>query len=91
MVQVAKEVIATSSHSKAAIARVLGISRASNYKKAKVLPMAFYKKRDNEIYFPLIQTVVDKRSTYGYKRITALVNRILKSRGEARINRERVY
>jgi putative transposase len=91
MVQVAKEVIATSSHSKTAITRALGISRASIYKKAKVLPMAFYKKRDDEIYLPLIQTVVDKRSTYGYKRITALVNRILKSRGEAGINRKRVY
>ena len=53
--------------------------------------MTFYKKRDDEIYLPLIQTVADKRPTYGYKRITALVNRILKSRGETGINRKRVY
>jgi len=53
--------------------------------------MAFYKKRDDEIYLPIIRQVVDNRPTYGYKRITTLVNRILKSRGELTINRKRVY
>jgi hypothetical protein len=53
--------------------------------------MSFYKKKEDEIYLPIIQTVVDKRPTYGYKRITSLVNRILKSNNEPSINRKRVY
>ncbi len=53
--------------------------------------MSFYKKREDEIYLPIIRIIVDKRPTYGYKRITALVNRILKSRMESSINRKRVY
>jgi putative transposase len=91
LVPVAKEVIATSKYTKTAVTRALGISRASIYKKAKVLQMAFFKKRDDEIYLPIIRQVVDNRPTYGYKRITILVNRILKSRGELTINRKRVY
>ncbi len=53
--------------------------------------MSFYKKKEDEIYLPIIRTVVDKRPTYGYKRITTLVNRILKSKDEPAINRKRVY
>ena len=91
MVPIAQEIIATSKFTKKAVAKALGISRASIYKKAKVLPMSFYKKKEDEIYLPIIRTVVDKRPTYGYKRIAALVNRILKSRMESPINRKRVY
>lgn len=53
--------------------------------------MSFYKKKDDEIYLPLIRLVLERRPSYGYKRITTLVNRILKSRGESVINRKRVY
>jgi putative transposase len=53
--------------------------------------MTFYKKKEDEIYLPVIRLVLDKRPSYGYKRITALVNRILRSRGELAINRKRVY
>jgi putative transposase len=53
--------------------------------------MSFYKKKDDEVYLPLIRLVLEKRPSYGYKRITALVNRILKGRGEVVINRKRVY
>lgn len=91
MVQVAKEIVSATAYPKSTIARALGISRASIYKKPKVLQMSFYKKKDDEIYLPLIRLVLERRPSYGYKRITTLVNRILKSRGESVINRKRVY
>jgi hypothetical protein len=53
--------------------------------------MSFYKKKDDEIYLALIRLVLERRPSYGYKRITTLVNRVLKSRGESVINRKRVY
>jgi len=53
--------------------------------------MTFYRKKEDEIYLPLIRMVIEKRPSYGYKRITTLVNRILKSRNEPAINRKRVY
>jgi putative transposase len=53
--------------------------------------MSFYKKKDDEIYLPLIRLALERRPSYGYKRITTLVNRILKSRGESVINRKWVY
>jgi len=65
LVAVAKEVIATSKYTKTAVTRVLGISRASIYKKAKVLQMTFYEKREDEIYLPIIRLTTDSRPTYG--------------------------
>ncbi len=53
--------------------------------------MAFYRKADDEIYLPVIRQVIEKRPTYGYKRVTALVNRILRGSYRAEINRKRVY
>ena len=53
--------------------------------------MAFYRRADDEIYLPLIRKVIDQRPTYGYKRVTALVNRILSSEKRPSINRKRIY
>jgi putative transposase len=33
---------------------------------------------------------VDARPTYGYRRVTALVNRVLRARGEPTVNGKRV-
>jgi len=38
-----------------------------------------------------IRTVVDARPTYGYRRVTALVNRELAAQGFPRVNHKRVY
>jgi hypothetical protein len=37
-----------------------------------------------------IRQIVDARPTYGYRRITAIVNRILRARGEPVVNAKRV-
>lgn len=91
MVATAKEIIGTASYSKTAVCRAFGISRASIYKEPKVINMAFYRKADDDIYLPVIRQVIEKRPTYGYKRVTALVNRILRDDYRPEINRKRVY
>lgn len=40
---------------------------------------------------PLITTLVAARPTYGYRRITAILNRKLRAEGLAAVNHKRVY
>jgi len=42
-------------------------------------------------YLPRIRKIVDERVTYGYRRITALLNRVLREEGEPLVNHKRVY
>jgi len=51
----------------------------------------FYNRKDDERYLLLIREMVDDRPTYGYRRVTALLNRRLRSEGEATVNHKRVY
>tara|TARA_Y100000590_G_C15576684_1_gene960719 strand:- start:29 stop:763 length:735 start_codon:yes stop_codon:yes gene_type:complete len=47
----------------------------------------FYERKDDEVVFKMIQEVLKKRPTYGYKRVTAMVNR---DNGE-NFNKKRIY
>ena len=38
-----------------------------------------------------ILTTIQKRLTYGYRRVTALLNKILKSEGQPRVNHKLIY
>ncbi|RYZ82437.1 MAG: hypothetical protein EOP04_22035, partial [Proteobacteria bacterium] len=87
----AKEIINGSSYTKTSVCRALGISRAAIYKSTRKINMAFYRKADDEIYLPVIRQVIEKRPTYGYKRVKALANCVLRSSQRAEINRKRVY
>ena len=40
---------------------------------------------------PLVRRLVDARPTYGYRRVTALVNRELAAMGEPPVNHKRIY
>ena len=40
---------------------------------------------------PLIREIVDERPTYGYRRITAVLNRRLREAGKGRVNQKRIY
>src|SRR4029434_99337 len=40
---------------------------------------------------PLIRRMVDERPTYGYRRVTALVNRVLAAEGKPAANHKRVF
>ena len=49
-----------------------------------------YKMPDDEKYLPLIRQLTDERPTYGYPRVAAVLNRMLRAKGEPVINSKRV-
>jgi putative transposase len=54
-------------------------------------PRGAYRKPEDDGLLPLIRRFVDQRPTYGYRRITALVNRELSRKGQPAVNRKRVH
>lgn len=50
-----------------------------------------YKKSDDGAILLEIKKVIEKRPTYGYKRVTAMINRDRKSLGLKSYNRKRIY
>jgi len=50
-----------------------------------------YVKPDDEWLLPLVRELVDERPTYGYRRITALLNRQFRKAGKPRVNHKRIY
>lgn len=50
----------------------------------------FYKKSDDEIILAEIKEVLKQRATYGYRRVTVMVNRKRSEEGRNKINRKRV-
>lgn len=53
--------------------------------------MGRYRKEEDGMYLPMIKKIVNLRPTYGYKRVTAIINKDLEKQGLRRINRKRVY
>jgi len=53
--------------------------------------MNHYRKKEDQEVLPLIQLVLEARPTYGYKRVTAMVNRCREEKNLVRINKKRVY
>ena len=47
-------------------------------------------KAEDAALLPLIRSVMDERLTYGYRRVTALVNRKLRLDGKPSVNAKRV-
>ena len=76
-----------------AVAEVLGVSRSQLYAGLTVSarPRRRYHKADDATLVPQIMALVTARPTYGYRRITALLNRQLRAEGAAPINHKRVY
>ena len=76
------------------ISRVLGVSRSNLSEqvkdKSQKLPATFSNTSDGE-HLRQIKTVVDKRPTYGYRRVTAHVNLALKTLGNKPVNHKRIY
>lgn len=76
------------------ISDTMGVSRASLYEKRhEGLPprKRHYQKAQDADLLPLIREIVDARATYGYPRVTALLNRRLKKTGCPPVNRKRIY
>lgn len=76
------------------IAEALGVSRTDQYRKPKSHKVAgkrFYRKPEDLQYLVLIREILDERVTYGYRRVTALLNRALRAEGKFPVNHKRVY
>lgn len=76
-----------------AVTDTLGISRSHQYEKKKeaMRTRRHYQKPDDEKYLSLIRKICDERPTYGYRRITAVLNRQLREKEEPGVNHKRVY
>lgn len=48
-------------------------------------------KKDDQWLLPMIESFLNKRPTYGYRRVTALVRRELKGIGKSVVNHKRIY
>jgi putative transposase len=75
------------------VAQTLGVSRSQlneRLKGARKLRSAYRITEDAQLLAPL-RTLVDERPTYGYRRITALLNRERLKSGLPRLNHKRIY
>jgi putative transposase len=50
-----------------------------------------YIKPDDERYVALVRSITDERATYGYRRVTAMLNRQFQEKGQPRVNHKRIY
>jgi putative transposase len=74
------------------VCKNLQITRQSTYKaKGSVTHMKNYKKEDDKIFLPKIKSILEKRPSYGYKRITAMLNATQVKENNALVNKKRVY
>ena len=76
-----------------AVARILGVSRSNLHERLNggSKPRRRYHKAQDAALLPLIDKLVEQRPTYGYRRITAALNRLLRSEGLTPVNHKRVY
>ena len=76
-----------------AVAETLGVSRSNLVERLAggAKPRRRYQKAQDAAVLPLVRRLVDARPTYGYRRITALLNRDLAAEGLAPANHKRVY
>jgi putative transposase len=72
-----------------AITDTMGVSRSNQHEKKR--GRGHYAKPDDESYLVLIRQITDNRATYGYRRVTAVLNRLLSEQGKPRINHKRIY
>jgi putative transposase len=75
------------------VAKVLGVSRSNLIERlnGNAKPRRRYHKAQDAAVVPLIRVLVAKRPTYGYRRITAILNRLLRKDGHKLVNHKRVY
>ena len=76
-----------------AVAETLGVARSNLVERLKDRgrPRQRYGKAEDAALLPRVRLLVDERPTYGYRRITALLNRALAREGWPRVNHKRVY
>jgi transposase InsO family protein len=75
------------------VARALGVSRSqlSERLRGTAKPRSSYSKAEDADLLGPLRCLVDERPTYGYRRITALLNRERLKTGLSRVNHKRIY
>ena len=75
-----------------AIARTLGVSRSNLIERASKpsKPRGPYRKADDVALLAELRPIIDQRPTYGYRRVTALLNRQRRKEGKPTVNTKRV-
>lgn len=75
------------------IARTLGAARSTLTDRlaGRTKPRRRYHKAQDAALVPILTALVSERSSYGYRRISALINRKLRQDGAAPVNHKRVY
>jgi putative transposase len=71
------------------ITDTLEVSRSNQYGRKKA--RTHYQKPDDDKYLSLIKDLAGQRPTWGYRRITALLNRQFDREGQPRANHKRIY
>jgi len=76
-----------------AVAETIGVARSHLHDKVHRAkkPRGPYRKQEDDTLVQLVRRLVDERPTYGYRRITALVNRELARADEPAVNHKRVF
>ena len=75
------------------VAETLGVARSNLVERLqdRGRPRQRYCKAEDASLLPRVRRLVDERPTYGYRRITALLNRELAAEGLTKANHKRVY
>ena len=75
------------------VADVLGVSRSNLRDRLTggAKPRRSYHKAQDAAVLPRIERLVAKRPTYGYRRITFVLNRELRAAGLSPVNHKRIY
>lgn len=75
-----------------AVAQTLDVARSHiNERRGRaVKPRGPYRKAEDVAFLVSIRAIVDARPTYGYRRVTALLNRELRAKGQPTVNAKRV-
>ena len=50
-----------------------------------------YNKQEDSELLPYIREIIDLKASYGYRRVTVLLNRKLSLEGKSKVNHKRVY
>lgn len=90
---VARAVAADRRFATKVVAETIGVARSNLIERlnGRAKPLRRNHKAQDEAILHLVQRLVDARPTYGYRRITALVNRALVARGDPPAPHKRVY
>lgn len=73
------------------ITDTIQISRSNQYTRGREKRKRYKPHPDDGTYLPFIRQITDERPTYGYRRVTALLNRSLKAHGQPSVNHKRIY